>query len=338
MRGIYKAAWGLAFLMVAIAAQEVALRLAMPSVNPANHIRFIREKGPHPILGPADRTYRQIKNTGDFDVTVHFNHYGLREGKDIAQATEHDIILVGDSYAFGWGVEESDRVSNRLSDLTGTRVYNVSVTGNFDTYEKQLNYAADIGAAVKKVVLMVTMENDIFDYSGKKKETTEPQAAAPTPNVMNFISFKERLMTNSALYFLLTSAVHQVEWIREFGEKIGLIAPNLGKKNRPIPSDLDIRSSAEKLLALSKRYRVTIVVIPSRFLWHGNKTEALGKVHEKFIETLRKLGIDTVDLRPAFEGVAPPLSLHFRNDPHWTTKGHALAAKVIAEHMEKSGL
>lgn len=333
MRGIYKSAWVLVFWVSAFAAQEVALRLAMPSVNPANHIRFIRDQGDLPILGPADRTYRQIKNTGDFDVTVHFNHFGLREQKDVAQAGPRDFFLVGDSFAFGWGVEESDRVSSQLSDLTERKFYNVSVTGNFDTYEKLLDYAAVKGAKVRKVVIMVTMENDLLDYDGARSQSPVPQPVMPAFIKMNFLSFKEGMMNNSALYFLLTSAVHNFDWARNLAEKTGLVAPNLKDKNRSVADAGQLRSSADRLAALAGRFQATIAIIPSRSLWYGTQKEMLNKVHKDFIGLLLERGLDVVDLRPAFEETGAPLSLHFRNDPHWTAKGHALAARTIARHL-----
>lgn len=335
--GRFKAAWVLVFFMVAVAGQEVALRLAMPSVNPANHIRFIRGAGDRPILGPVGRTFRQIKNTGDFDVTVNFNRYGLREKKDIAGATNQDIFLVGDSFAFGWGVEESERVSNRLADLTGRRVFNISVTGNFDTYEKLLDYAASKGAEVEKVIIMVTMENDLSAYAGKPTGKTQQQPVSRTPRGLSYLSVKELLLTNSALYFLLTSTVHNIPWIRDLAQRLGIIAANLDDKRRPVPSPADIRSSSERLQAIARRFDTTIAIIPSRALWYGTRTEALSAVHEDFIGRLEKLDMDVVDLRTVFEKPGAPLTLHFANDPHWTAEGHRVAAAAIAKHMQTSG-
>ncbi len=336
IRGIYSIVWGVFFLGVAIAGQEAALRLAMPSVNPAHHIRFIREHGDLPMLGPANRTYQQIKNTGDYDVTVHFNRYGLRESQDIAQATAQDLFLVGDSFAFGWGVEESDRVSHRLAELSGVRVFNPSITGNFDTYEKLLDYAAAQGANVQNVIIMVTMENDLAMYTQARPQKQARKSDAPKPVNTDLMSIKEFLMANSALYFALTSGVHRVKWIESLAEKIGLIAANLDDKRRPIPSAAEILSSAERLSTLAKRFHTTVAIIPSRLLWYGEEKTALDSVHKKFIGLLDKFGVDVIDLRPAFERLGAPLSLHFHNDPHWTAQGHRVAAQAIARHLQTS--
>ena len=43
-----------------------------------------------------------------------------------------------------------------------------------------------------------------------------------------------------------------------------------------------------------------------------------------------------IDLRHAFETEdgAQPLQLHFEENPHWNARGHALAARVMADHLK----
>jgi hypothetical protein len=55
-------------------------------------------------LGPAGAERRLYKNSGDYDVRVRFNRHGLRDQRDIADARPDDVVFVGDSFTFGWGV------------------------------------------------------------------------------------------------------------------------------------------------------------------------------------------------------------------------------------------
>jgi SGNH hydrolase-like domain, acetyltransferase AlgX len=50
-------------------------------------------------------------------------------------------------------------------------------------------------------------------------------------------------------------------------------------------------------------------------------------------EELTKLGIDHLDLLPAFRAATTTTRLYKRNDTHWNVKGNALAAEVILPHV-----
>ena len=104
-----------------VAAQEIAVRLAMPDFNPVITSVLSRIWG-EAHLGSAKQSFRQIKNTGDFNVPVRFNELGLRESKSLRTAKSSDWFLVGDSYPFGWGVDEKDRVSEQLARELGQSV------------------------------------------------------------------------------------------------------------------------------------------------------------------------------------------------------------------------
>ena len=71
--------------VVAIFVMEFATQMIFPALTPSGHIRFNAGTATKPALGPKNTTLRQIKNTGDFDVTVIFNRYGLRDVNDLAQ-------------------------------------------------------------------------------------------------------------------------------------------------------------------------------------------------------------------------------------------------------------
>ena len=118
-----------ALLMIVVAAAvalglvEGLTRLLFPAFDPSGRFEFRHRVGPlH--LGQPGVTQRQIKNTGDYDVAVAINRHGLRDARDIAGATPDDLVVVGDSFAWGWGVQATERVSDQLQSLTNKRVYN----------------------------------------------------------------------------------------------------------------------------------------------------------------------------------------------------------------------
>jgi hypothetical protein len=312
--------------VTALALAEASIGVVAPSYDPRGQIHFADIGGVIPIVEPNSVT-RQVKNTGDYDVTVRANRYGFRDSKDTATAGPGDYVLVGDSYGFGWGVEESDRMSDLLAKQLGARVFNIAVTGNFDTYQLLLDYAAREGAKIRKVIVCAAMESDIQLYG------VPPPAPAAAPAQQRFFELKSRLMRNSGLYFIATAAVHRVPALERMAIAAGLITPNLeGVPDEKFDPRI-VESSAERLSTLAKRYETTVVLVPSRALWHGTHTDDARRTHDAFAARLRALGVDIVDLRPAFEEGGTPLQYHFHNDPHWNKAGNALAAKIVAAHL-----
>src|SRR5262249_7665883 len=116
-------------------------------------------------IGPRGAVLRQTKNTGDYDVEVRFNDLGFRDEKLLATATNAALFVVGDSFAFGWGVSAKDRFSERLEVILNRQVFNIAVPGtDLNGYYRLIRYAEKNGVAVKNVILSVTMENDIHAY------------------------------------------------------------------------------------------------------------------------------------------------------------------------------
>jgi len=315
---------------------EFAVRLALPAYDPSGHITFIEESGDTPLLGHANTVQRQIKNTGDFDVTVRFNAYGLRDSKDLSKAGKDDLFLVGDSFPFGWGVELRDRLSEQLETLTGRPVYNLSSGGgSFDGYSTMIDYARKKGATIGKTILAVNMENDIHSY-----DPAEAAAAAKRndPTGLNFGPrfrvLKVKLMENSALYFMTTTIVHNNAALRGIAVKTGLITPNLkGVKSRDFDPKV-ILSSANRLKRLMETYPGIAVLIPSRANWVGSRKQETRRIHQSFKDELSRLGVNTLDLLPIFDDQEKPLLFYFKNDAHWNPLGHRLAAEAVAASIQ----
>jgi hypothetical protein len=331
-RGLGFAALLVAFFLVTGLFQEYAVRLAMPQFNPAHHITFLEGQDGLPVLGPRNEVLRQIKNTGDFDVTVRFNRHGLRDSKDMGGGTAEDYFLVGDSYPFGWGVEEEERLSEQLETLIGRRVFNLSTNGDINTYGDLIDYARRNGADVRKLLVVVTMENDIRDYDAL---AAAPASQAEAGRGLELRDVKNYLMAHSALYFMTTTFVHGTVWLKDIAVKAGLVVPNLAGVHRPVFSDEAIDSTARRLAELGGSYDTTVVLIPSRALWHGGETTRADYVHRFLLDRLGELGVGTVDLRAAFEAGGKPLGLHFLNDGHWRPAGHRRAAEAIAAHLQR---
>jgi len=276
-------------------------------------------------LGPKDVKLIHWTRTGDFKVPVTFNRYGLRDSKDFQNATEDDLFVVGDSFSFGWGVREEDRYSNVLESLLDVSVYNVSIPNDLLGYENLLQYALKNGADVRRVIVGVCMANDLKDY-----EADKPMYKINVNKLANIKSFFER---HSAAYIALATFLHHNQTLRKLAYRLGVLERTIVVSNTNIYSEKALKSSVNKLKEMLLAFQSYILIIPSQSLWAGNNKETESKVHERFVSLLREVGLSVIDLRPIFEAGGDPLQYHFKENPHWNEKGHALAARVIAAHI-----
>lgn len=317
----------LAGVAAALGLAEGLTRLLFPAFDPSGRFEFTYPVGAL-IFGKPGTEARQVKNTGDYDVSVRINSHGLRDANDVATAGSDDIVVVGDSFTWGWGVEAQDRFSDQLQVLTGRRTFNLSTPTDIDGYAALLAYAKSLGSRAGRIVIAVCMENDLHLYGGARQDG---------PPTGSGVDLKDWLASHSALYLFAVTAVQQTPWLRDIAVKAGLIVPNFEgiAKNDYDPAIID--SSADRLREIAERYRTLVVLIPSRALWVGNsRSRAIEeRVHTAFIVALQRRGIDVLDLQPVLEAQLAPLSYHFANDGHWNARGHALAAHAISQHLAR---
>ena len=328
---IQRAIIGVLFLLSVLVMQEFSIRLALPEFNPSKHLAFAwRVDGL--TLGMPATTQRQIKNTGDFNVEVRFNRHGLRDSEDVSIAKSKDFLFIGDSFIFGWGVEEGKRIGEQFGKLTGQQTYNAAVPGDLNTYERLAEYAQQKSKSKSRAIIGLNMETDILPYQPK---LLNPKAADPKsePSI-HLQEIKGFLTQNSAIYFLLTQQIHQTAWLRDIAVSLGLIQPNLQSSAARVPATKAIESTIQRATEVAARYNATIVLIPSRYIWFGTRRQELSAIHETIASAIKANGIDILDLKPIFETEGHPLDYHFQNDGHWKPIGHAKAAEALAEHLK----
>jgi SGNH hydrolase-like domain, acetyltransferase AlgX len=312
--------------LVGLVIVEGAARFLAPAYDPGGRVIFTLLPDGTPI-GPPGVTRRLAKNTGDYDVQVRFNSLGFRDSKSIQTSGVDSIFVVGDSFGFGWGVDESQRFSNVLSDRLGRLVFNISAgAADFDGYGRLVHYAEANGARIGTLIVSVCMENDLREYG------PEDSTRTARPSVSGA---KAYLTEHSAVYGLVTAAIHRTPWIERAAERTGLLVPNLAAVAESDASEASVKSSAERLRRLVAGRRAVILIVPSRGLWVGTDVHRrqVARTHETFVGLLRRARLQVVDVRAMFEQQGSPLSLHFANDGHWTAAGHRIAADALAHSI-----
>lgn len=325
----------------ALGAAELGVRAAFPALDPSGQVSFAPWVAGGPPLGRPGAVLRQTKNTGDYDVRVAFGPDGFRERRELRSATGADLFVVGDSFAFGWGVEEDERFSSRLERLTGRRVLNLAIPAqDLEGYARLVAWARERGAPLRRLLVTVCLENDLRDYDAAPGERAAPAAGPLRRAWWRLRSSGTRLAERSALYALGTTAVHAEPALERLAARLGLVTPNLAgipANDGSAGSGRILSSSIARCAALAAGADATFVLVPSRGLWTGPDRAVEREVHDRFAAGLRSAGLDVVDLRPDFEARPDPLSLHFAGDPHWNAAGHAVAARAIARHLLSNG-
>lgn len=314
---------------IGVVTLEYYTRWALPQYDPRGSLVFLSDEKTGATLGPKMTRLRQFKNTGDFDVYVDFNKYGLRDKKDVAQSTEEDYFVVGGSFSFGWGVGEEERYSNLLQEKLRTNVFNICTTADFNGYRALIEYAKAHGARIKKLIVGVSMELNLRIYEEGHAPSLSPESAVKRL----WTKVKLYLSRRSAAYVAISTVVHQNPILKGMAVRSGLLVENIAGMSKNVFSETIIGSSIHKLAEITRPYDATVLIIPSRGLWVGNNTPTEKLVHDRFVASLKEAGLDVVDMRPIFEKTGKPIQFHFKNDGHWNSLGHRKAAEVLAAHI-----
>lgn len=119
-----------------------------------------------------DLGWSQIPNTNsqflhpEFKVKVRVNSEGLRDDEfTIKRKSKKRILILGDSFAWGFGVEEKDRFSELLENkLDNYAIINAGVSG-YSTIQ-QLLYLKEKGIKYNPdIVLLLFFQNDYYENS-----------------------------------------------------------------------------------------------------------------------------------------------------------------------------
>jgi hypothetical protein len=246
---------------LAVLAAEWLVRVSLPQFDPALQLRF--EQHGDLVLGKPSSSARQSKSTGDYDVTVHVGPRGFRDSRDVSKARPGDILVAGDSFAFGWGVEENERFSNRLEAALARRVFNIAIPGqDLEGYARLVRYAEKLGARASELVLALCVETDVGSYAAPPQSDTSARAA-----FSNFLADLDgSLIDRFALRQLTAAAVHHTPWLEAAAIKAGVVRPNLLGVGRGSFTSAEVQATAERIATLARGYKTSVLIVPSRGL------------------------------------------------------------------------
>jgi len=327
-----------------IAVGEVGLRVIFPHWQDFYSGRFIQTEripGRSGIaIGRPGFDGHFAQNNGDFRVSIRINEIGLRNPDPVASADDR-IWVIGDSMAFGWGVEQPEMYSSVIAKQSGAPTYNIASPGTDVCGYQSLAARMPKSVTPKAVIVGLILENDISDYDCRKiassaRPDAAPAPAAPSADLMNV---KMALTRQSALYNFVAVAVKRAAPLVAALKSFGLIKEEHAYKLTFDKSRIDglAASTADELVNLKRMFAehvpFAVLIAPARFEIRDNDP-LYQELRLKVAELLVARGIDVIDPYPEFKqaGFRPT---HFTHDGHWSALGHEIAGKAAAKWVAR---
>jgi hypothetical protein len=313
-----------------------------------------------------------LVKTEDFEFKVSSNALGLREREvDVEKEKgKYRVLMLGDSFAMGWGVEQENRFSEVATKLLkqgkeGEKDRVEMINAGINSYSSvlELEYLRYKGIEFNPDLVMVFLDfsdlHDDYFYGGWQRQEQLRQALMPGSEepVKEQIRRKERwfdwLIDKSKLFnYGFTRLVGAG---LNFKQRLGWenLSTNILIYERAM--DWEEYDKAWNLplanLRLMKEYlegeeiEMVVVIVPKGIFfedeWQEGRKLAGFKpgVYDwgavKMIESkLRQLGIKVIDWHKVFLTANKDEQLFYDNDGHWTIKGNQVAGKELARFLQ----
>jgi len=321
---------------------DAVARVHPAAFVPSNGLRAVDESI-LPVSG-ISRTVTVTCNESGAWTLFESDEHGFRNPLGQYDRDSIDVVLVGDSYAFGACVPQGDGVGSALR-RTGRSVLNLGYGGNGPLLE--LAALKELGERFSpQAVLWLYFEgNDLLDLRRERRSSL----------LLNYLDpdFTQRLSEKQALIDSLLYAHHDKRRAQAQARSRGrwrCVLILCGIRKLPVRStmaapsekDLPVGLLGEVLATARDRARswggeLFFVYLP---IWHRySRTvdqDALSRRRD-VLEMIGGQGIPVIDFTDVLRSHPDPLSLFpFRERGHYTEEGYALLADQIAVRLNES--
>jgi len=314
-------------------------------------------------------SYRHIAPC--FDVRYFFNSNGARDKEREREVKKNRVLMIGDSFVEGYGVDTSGRISNVLENLLDVEVLNFGVSG-FSPTQMTLLYEK-FGNAFNHNIVITSFfpSNDFRDNNikhGKKNRYADrfrPYLVKTRDSLQ--LQYHVKSVTESAWHpsklganklspgenYPNTLKGKIQSFLRHFSyfyQILNYIKAKMNQESKHLdsfnskhqffkPSEIEILfKNFEQIKALANGFnaKVLLFVIPSLHdvRYFKNSKNAEDKLHEVLEKYCKDKGIIYVNLLKYFTELDKPESLYLTCDGHWSEKGHRLASEILFSFIQ----
>jgi hypothetical protein len=345
---------GLLFALVVV---EIALRI-IPIPNRFTLMQRLAqqwESDDELLLHLKPNLNMRIYGHPEFSYTVRTNADGLRDEPFVGA---FDVAAIGDSFTFGFGVEEEESWPTRLEAISGARVANLGWAGwNSHVYPAAIKrYAIPLGT---RIWLWTFFGNDLpesvgaedflnsgeQDYKRWVEQNRMYTTSPPFPFNLRIVQLVTALIKPEL--FLLPDSGDRIFDNGELRMRVGRYAWETTDPDQPnVQRGWELTEAALiKAQDLAVLYDATLVVvfIPNRehVYWPYIKDvmkdadiRQLDGVDARLRDFCEAHGILYLSLLPGLRSRAMHGEmLYFPSDGHWNAAGHELASQLVYDML-----
>jgi hypothetical protein len=307
-----------------------------------------------PQLGWVHQKHKRAVLKIDYgEIELQTNSLGLRGTREYAKERPEGVqrvVVLGDSFVFGWGVKDSETFTAQLEGRkAGLEVMNLGVPG-YGIDQIYLTYK-NMGREFRPDYVFIGIFPEDFwratrafadtghakpyfklsrDGALKLQNTPVPQPFTlrtnQFPELIEYGPVESVFMNSIAYRFMKRKII-------KLGKNFGWADPESSEEwllGRAILKQLirEIQADGAK--------PVLLIIPPER--WMGNsKPDSL---HKSLLRFADREKVDLIDLTPKFIEAVKTSGVneyYIPSDRHWTVKGHGLASQTIAAFLLQQG-
>lgn len=307
------------------------------------------------VWHPANISY--VHSAACFAVRYETNAYGARDRPRERQSSSSRIVVLGDSFVEGFGVRSESRFTDRLEQESGIPHLNFGTAGYFGTAQYTLLYETLASEFDHDIVIVAILPlNDFLDDDLDFGKAVLPERYRPywvgdypeyevvyhQPHFPKDAWRKsldlpaQRLFLHRFTYsYNLLGYVKKLLVYRAAEPKTDEGQVYSGYFDYTPEQFMRMRYSLERIQqrAIQRGAKVHVVTLPAQ----NDHMRYDGVSNIPLAEELRDLadstGFSYLDLLPFMHEQQWQTFFH-SCDPHWNVRGHEVAAKVLATHLE----
>jgi hypothetical protein len=350
------------FLILAILIELISFIIAKNSLLDISHTpKFYLKNN----LIPNDEWWTENKSWGAwhkvnastlqkkscFKVNYSSNEVGARDDSFVNNKND-DIILVGDSFAEGYGVNLENTSQKYIEQITGRNVLNFGTSLNFGPVQYSILYEKLAKKFLHKTLIIYLLpnndfgENDFTNWEGSKRfrpyykllSSTNYETFIPSDAIKNYKSNTKKIKKFFSDYFWVSNLFININYnYKVFRSKKKSLSDFSGYYDSSLDQQKAVIFFLDKMINIPS-LEIILVSIPrindfKRFSKESNlfnlywnsyfAKKDISNNNFKFIDLIKYMPKNYYDLFLTCDG-------------HWSPKGNLWAAKIISQHLNKN--
>lgn len=325
------------------------LEVSLPSYRTDNAWSFWVDIDPHfGVWHLPHARYRHAKAC--FSVPYRANAFGMRDSETSQAHAGKRVVVLGDSFAEGWGVADGKRLPDLLERSTGIEHLDFGTSVDFDPVQYWQLYRTKAKAFGHDAVLvMILPNNDLPEGSTTEERDAgarwQPRLTGTYPDYR--VTYPPRRFEpeprNTARYwvnlpgeFWLTyrTAMFVVAYISAVrAHNAGEAEAGALQRSRYYNftrAEFDrLRYSVEQIVKEADGREVMVATIPRPDDFAAAATGKSPPLTQELRRITEQGGARFLDLLPQMRAAGPATRWFLTCDGHWSESGHAEAEKII---------